>query len=29
MNFHQIASFQKGADAGKLIAATIIEDVKM
>lgn len=29
MNFDQIASFQKGADEGKLIAATLIEDVKM
>ncbi len=29
MNFDQIASFQKGADEGKLIAATQIEDVKM
>lgn len=29
MNFDQIASFQKGADEGKRIAATIVEDVKM
>ncbi len=29
MNFDQIASFQKGADEGKRIAATQIEDVKM
>jgi aconitate hydratase 2/2-methylisocitrate dehydratase len=29
MNFDQIASFQKGADEGMRIAATLIEDVKM
>jgi aconitate hydratase 2/2-methylisocitrate dehydratase len=29
MNFDQIASFQKGADEGKRIAATLVEDVKM
>ncbi len=29
MNFDQIASFQKGADEGKRIAATQIEEVKM